>query len=98
MNAAIGTNGFRHGAIISFIDGYGLSATRRTTAASLPAGRWRPSGPRAVSGVGVRRTKPYELTELGGQFVHAAMNELVARLGDGAAPEPSPQSDGSPSS
>jgi hypothetical protein len=32
-------------------------------------------------------TKPYVLTEMGGQFVHYTMNELVARLGESASPE-----------
>lgn len=39
-------------------------------------------------------TKPYELTELGSQFVHYAMNELVPRLGENAAPEPAAEPDG----
>lgn len=30
-------------------------------------------------------TKPYELTELGKQFVHYTMNEVVVRIGSGAA-------------
>lgn len=43
-------------------------------------------------------TKPYELTELGSQFVHYAMNELVPRLGETADAEPPPAPDGAPSS
>ena len=43
-------------------------------------------------------TKPYELTELGSQFVHYAMNELVPRLGETANAEPPAEPDGAPSS
>ncbi len=43
-------------------------------------------------------TKPYELTELGRQFVHYAMSELVPRLGENTDPEPPPRPDGATSS
>jgi hypothetical protein len=45
--------------------------------------------PRRASGSGIiesafEDTKPYVLTELGKQFVHYTMNELIARIGAGS--------------
>ena len=38
-------------------------------------------------------SKPYELTDLGTQFVHYAMSELVPRIGGGTSEDPSTESD-----
>src|SRR4051812_7607778 len=38
--------------------------------------------------------KPYELTELGSQFVHYAMSDLVPRLGENREPTPPPEPHG----
>jgi len=53
-------------------------------------GRFRKKSlPRRISGSGVMESafedsKPYVLTELGKQFVHYTMNELIARIGTGS--------------
>lgn len=51
-----------------------------------PASRVRPGMSSSVMKSAFDDKEPYELTELGKQFVHYTMNEIVPRMGEGTVP------------